>query len=404
MFQGSMGHNLAGRMDLPIGPVRAYALFAHCFTCSKDIFAAKHIASELSNQGIAVLRFDFTGLGSSQGEFANTNFSSNIEDLLQAVAFMRASYQAPAILIGHSLGGAAVLSAAHKIPEAEAVVTIGAPSDVKHVLNNFEAHIDDIKQKGEVDVQLTGRSFKIKKQFIDDLEKSSVIDGAKVMNKALMIMHSPIDDVVGIENAGNIFVAAKHPKSFISLDKADHLLTNSDDAIYVAKTISAWVMRFVDNNMDKSIAEQKGVVVKETGQGKFQNLAFSGKHHIFADEPVQLGGLDSGPGPYDFLAISLAACTSMTLRMYATFKKIDLGRISVEVNHNKIYAKDCQDCLQDVRKNGGKIDHFERIIYIESDLDEVLQNKVLEIADKCPVHKTLENRNSVATRVGLKKQ
>ncbi|MEM8839896.1 MAG: bifunctional alpha/beta hydrolase/OsmC family protein [Pseudomonadota bacterium] len=398
-FDGSSGLALAGRMDLPTGPVRAYALFAHCFTCSKDIFAAKRIASELSAQGIAVLRFDFTGLGSSDGEFANTNFSSNINDLLRAVDFMRDAYEAPSILIGHSLGGAAVISAAGHIPEVKAVVTIGAPSDAYHVVHNFGAHLDEINEKGEAAVELGGRPFTIKKQFVDDLKETSVTESAASMKKALMVMHSPIDATVGIENAGDIFSAAKHPKSFVSLDNADHLLTRPEDATYAATVIAAWATRFVGGEQSADIHHEGGVLVSETGQGKFQNAVRSGKHHLLADEPVKVGGLDTGPGPYDYLAASLGTCTSMTLRMYADFKKIDLGRISVEVNHNKVHADDCRDCAEELVEKGGKIDRFERKISVAGEIDDALRAKLLEIADKCPVHRTLEKGAAVITEV-----
>ncbi|MEO1067037.1 MAG: bifunctional alpha/beta hydrolase/OsmC family protein [Pseudomonadota bacterium] len=398
-FPGSQDAELAGRLDIPTGPIRAFALFAHCFTCSKDIFAAKRIASELSAQGIAVLRFDFTGLGSSDGEFSNTNFSSNIQDLLSAVDFLRDHYEAPSILIGHSLGGAAVISAAPHIPEVKAVATIGAPADAHHVVHNFGAHLDEIETKGEAELQLAGRPFKIKKQFIDDLKKTSVTESAARMKKALMVMHAPTDATVGIENAGDIFSAAKHPKSFVSLDNADHLLTRAEDASYAATVIAAWVSRFIGGEETADINHPGGVLVSETGQGKFQNAVRAGKHHLMADEPMKVGGLDTGPGPYDYLAAALGACTSMTLRMYADFKKIDLGRVSVEVNHGKVYAEDCHDCSEDLIAKGGKIDRFERKITVEGALSDDMTAKVLEIADKCPVHRTLEKGAKVATQV-----
>lgn len=398
-FDGSLGAELAGRLDLPTGPIRAYALFAHCFTCSKDIFAAKRIASQLSAQGIAVLRFDFTGLGSSDGEFSNTNFSSNIQDLIKAVDFMRHSYEAPAILIGHSLGGAAVLAAAPLVPEVKAVVTIGAPADAHHVTHNFGSNLDTIEKEGEVNLSLAGRPFTIKKQFIDDLNETSVKHSVANMKKALMVMHSPIDATVGIENAGEIFAAAKHPKSFVSLDDADHLLTRAEDASYAATVIAAWASRFVGGEESADTKHEGGVLVSETGQGKFQNAIRAGKHYLLADEPVKVGGLDTGPGPYDYLAASLGACTAMTMRMYADFKKHKIGRISVEVNHGKIYAKDCHECSESMIEKGGKVDRFERIITIDGEIDDAMREKLLEIADKCPVHKTLEKGAAVATQV-----
>lgn len=403
-FEGSLGAKLAGRLDLPTGPIRAYALFAHCFTCSKDIFAAKRIASQLSAQGIAVLRFDFTGLGSSDGEFANTNFSSNIQDLIKAVDFMRQSYEAPAIMIGHSLGGAAVLAAAPLVREVRAVVTIGAPADAHHVTHNFGSNLEKIENEGEVQLSLAGRPFTIKKQFIDDLNQTSIKQSVAGMKKALMVMHSPIDETVGIENAGEIFAAAKHPKSFVSLDNADHLLTRAEDASYAATVIAAWASRFVGGEASADTKHDGGVLVSETGQGKFQNAIRAGKHYLLADEPLQVGGLDTGPGPYDYLAASLGTCTAMTLRMYSDFKKLDIGRIAVEVNHGKIYAKDCHECSESMIEKGGKVDRFERIITVDGNVDDELRVKLLEIADKCPVHKTLEKGAAVVTQVSEKKQ
>lgn len=398
-FEGSFGDDLAGRLDLPAGPVRAYALFAHCFTCSKDIVAAKRIAAGLSAEGIAVLRFDFTGLGSSEGEFENTNFSSNIQDLIKAADFMRAAYEAPAIMIGHSLGGAAAVAASLHIPEVKAVVTIGAPADAYHVTHNFGSDLGRIEEEGEVRLSLAGRPFTIKKQFIDDLGRTSVKESAPTMKKALMVMHSPVDEVVGIDNAGEIFAAAKHPKSFISLDRADHLLSRPEDASYAATVIAAWASRFVGGGRTADLGHEGGVLVSETGQGKFQNTVHAGRHRLLADEPVGVGGLDTGPGPYDYLAAALGACTAMTIRMYADFKKLDLGRISVDVGHDKVHAQDCLECAQGLSGKGGKVDRFKRRIAVEGGLDGAMREKLLEIADKCPVHKTLEKGAVVKTEV-----
>ncbi len=399
-FEGSKGETLAARMDMPAGFIRATAIFAHCFTCSKDILAAKRIAGELAAQGIAVLRFDFTGLGASDGEFANTNFSSNVGDLVKAADFLRKTYEAPSILVGHSLGGAAVLCAALQIPEVKAVATIGAPADAEHVVHNFGASLDEIERDGEATVSLAGRPFKIQKQFLEDIRTQSVIDHIKHFKGALMVLHSPLDQTVGIDNAATIFTAAKHPKSFVSLDSADHLLTDPQDGAYAASVISAWASRFI--RADRPAVEtqdKEGVLVAETGEGKFQNFVRSGNHRLLADEPASFGGLDSGPSPYDFLAIALGACTSMTLRMYATFKALDIGAISVTVLHEKVHAEDCLTCSEDMAGSGNKIDQFERRISVEGGVDPALHDKLLEIADKCPVHKTLEGRASVVTRI-----
>lgn len=397
-FQGSGGEDLAARIDLPAGRVRGYALFAHCFTCSKDIAAARHIASALAKQGIGVLRFDFTGLGRSGGEFANTNFSSNVADLVKAADHLRQNFEAPVILIGHSLGGAAVLAAAGDIPEAKGVVTIGAPADVEHVLHNFGCTLEKVRQDGEAEVKLGGRPFTIRRQFVEDAEGQKQSERIADLRKALLVMHAPTDTQVGVENAAAIFTAAKHPKSFVSLDDADHLLTKSRDAAYAAQVIAAWGSRFLADEQTEA-ASSDDVLVAETGYGKFQNTAQAGQHRLLADEPKSVGGLDSGPSPYDYLSVALGACTSMTLRMYAEHKKLDLGRISVRVDHGKVPAEHCQDCGEAADGRGGKIDRFERVISVDGDVDAALRDKLVEIADKCPVHKTLESASAVVTRV-----
>jgi uncharacterized OsmC-like protein/fermentation-respiration switch protein FrsA (DUF1100 family) len=399
-FGGSLGHELAARLDLPPAGVRAYALFAHCFTCTKDLIAARRIAAKLASLGIAVLRFDFTGLGSSEGEFANTNFASNVEDLVLAADQLRTRYRAPAILIGHSLGGAAVLAAAHRIPEATAVVTIGAPSDVAHILHQFKAHLADIERDGFANVTLASRTFTISRQFVEDAKGHAIGQHIADLRKALLVMHAPRDQIVGIEHATAIFTAAKHPKSFVSLDSADHLLSDSSDAAYAAEVIAAWASRYVPPIEEKIAAdEHDGVVVRETGAGKFQNEISAGRHRMLADEPTSVGGLDSGPGPYDYLAAALGACTSMTLRIYADHKKLALGRLTVSVRHGKLPAEHCKDCGDAAEGRTGKIDRFERLISVEGGVDAVMASKLIEIADKCPVHRTLEARSAVVTRV-----
>jgi uncharacterized OsmC-like protein/pimeloyl-ACP methyl ester carboxylesterase len=399
-FPGSLGYELAARLDLPAGDVRAHALFAHCFTCTKDIFAARHIAAKLASLGIAVLRFDFTGLGSSKGEFQNTNFSSNVEDLIFAADHLRKYYRAPAILIGHSLGGAAVLAAAHRVPEAKAVVTIGAPSDVAHVLHNFRAHLDDIERDGVADVTLAGRTFPISRNLVQDARRQALEQHVANLRKALLVMHAPRDQFVGIEHASAIFAAAKHPKSFVSLDSADHLLSDTSDAAYAAEVLAAWASRYAPRHEDNAGEDRHdGVVVTETGTGKFQNAIVAGRHHLLADEPASAGGLDSGPSPYDYLAAALGACTSMTLRVYAEHKKLALGRLTVNVRHGKLPAEHCEDCGEAAEGQTGKIDRFERVISVEGGVDAAMAGKLIEIACKCPVHRTLEARSAVVTKV-----
>lgn len=393
-FTGAQGDVLAARLDLPeAGDPKAYALWAHCFSCSKDMIAASRVAKALTDRGFAVLRFDFTGLGGSEGDFANTNFSSNVGDLVAAADFLRENRIAPALLIGHSLGGAAVLVAAGKVPEAKAVITIGAPADPAHVAHHFDDAKDEIEEKGEAEVMLVGRPFKIKKQFLEDIQSQKVEEAIANLHKALLIFHSPVDETVGIDNAARIYKAAKHPKSFVSLDNADHLLTRRIDAEYVATVIGAWAQRYVglddvDTDIHAPVAEPGTVVVEESLNGKFQNVvSVGGRHVLIADEPENVGGTDTGPGPYDFLLTALGACTAMTVRMYADFKNIPLDKIRVTLKHDKIHAEDCEEC----ETKTGKLDHISRDLHFSGDLTDEQRAKLLEIADKCPVHRTLHS-------------
>jgi len=395
-FTGADGQQLAATLDLPEREPVAYALFAHCFTCGMNVLAAKRIARALAEQGIAVLRFDFTGIGASEGEFANTTFSSNVADLVRAADHLRETRKAPAILIGHSLGGAAVLAAAGQIPEAKAVVTIAAPSDPAHVTGMFKDRIEDIRTLGKVEVSLAGRPFHIKREFLDDIAEHNLAEHIAKLHKALLILHSPTDNTVGIDNATHIFVAAKHPKSFVSLAGADHLLNQKRDAEYVANVVAAWVSRYLDAVPAQATeAEQpRRVTVQETGQSKFQQEVTAGPHHLIADEPASAGGQDSGPNPYDFLLTGLGACTSMTMRMYADRKSLPLDRVTVTLNHSKVYAKDCEEC----ETKTGMLDQIERVIAIEGNLDAEQRSKLMEIADKCPVHRTLTSEVRIVTR------
>jgi uncharacterized OsmC-like protein/pimeloyl-ACP methyl ester carboxylesterase len=397
-FTGSEGDQLAAALDTPDGAIRAYALFAHCFTCGKDVLAASRIALALAAKGIAVLRFDFTGLGSSEGDFANSTFSSNVADLVRAADHLRETRKAPAILIGHSLGGAAILAAAGQIPDAKAVVTIAAPSDPAHVTGFFKDRIEDIRKTGQVEVTLAGRPFQIKREFLDDIAEHGLTTHVANLRKALLIMHAPTDDTVSIDNATRIFVAAKHPKSFVSLADADHLLTDRRDANYVADVIAAWAERYVepaamDNAAETTEAPRK-VVVRETRASKFQNTVSIGPHHLLADEPAAAGGEDSGPGPYDFVLAGLGACKSMTMRLYADRKSFPLERATVTLSHGKIYAKDCAEC----ETKEGMLDQIEVAIGLEGPLDADQRKRILEIADKCPVHRTLTSEIRIVTR------
>jgi putative redox protein len=388
-FPGAEGQQLAAALELPEGQPVAFALFAHCFTCGKDVLAAKRIAVALATKGIAVLRFDFTGLGSSEGDFANSTFSSNVADLVRAADHLRETRKAPAILIGHSLGGAAVLAAAAQIPEAKAVVTIAAPSDPAHVTHLLADRIDDIRRHGEVEVSLAGRPFRIKREFLDDIAEHNLMGHIARLHKALLIMHSPTDDTVGIDNATRIFVAAKHPKSFVSLAGADHLLSDRRDGMYAADVIAAWAERYIELPAPEAAAdpgkEPRNVVVRETRQSKFQQTVSIGPHRLLADEPIAAGGEDTGPGPYDFLLAGLGACTSMTMRLYADRKSLPLERVTVTLKHSKIHAEDCAEC----ETKAGMLDQIDRTIAMEGALDAEQREKLMEIADKCPVHRTL---------------
>jgi uncharacterized OsmC-like protein/alpha-beta hydrolase superfamily lysophospholipase len=342
-----------------------------------------------------VLRFDFTGLGASEGEFANTHFSSNVDDLVAAADHLRQTHRAPAILIGHSLGGAAMIAAAHRIPEARAVVTIAAPSDPAHVTGLFKDQVDAIRAQGEVKVSLAGRPFHIKREFLDDVAEKKLDEHLATLHKALLVFHSPTDDTVGIDNATYIFTHAKHPKSFVSLAGADHLLSKKSDAVHVANVIAAWTARYLEESegMTEEEVETGTVLVRETRQSKYQQEVLSGPHRFFADEPVKVGGLDSGPGPYDLVLAGLGACTSITLRIYAEHKKLPLSRVSVRLSHNKIHARDCENC----ETVEGMIDHIDRAITLEGDLTPEQRKRLMEIADKCPVHRTLESEVEIKT-------
>ncbi|MEM1385767.1 MAG: bifunctional alpha/beta hydrolase/OsmC family protein [Pseudomonadota bacterium] len=396
-FTGASGATLAARIDRPAGRVKASALFAHCFTCGKDIAAARRIAARLSVLGIAVMRFDFTGLGHSGGEFANTGFTSNIGDLVAAAEHMTAQGLAPSLLIGHSLGGAAILAAAARIQSAKAVVTIGAPADPGHVLHNFGAALETIRTAGEAEVSLAGRIFRIARSFIDDVEAARLTPAIAALDRALLVLHAPRDATVGIENAGQIFTAAKHPKSFVTLDDADHLLTRAEDADYAAEVIAAWASRYLDLAETPPADAPEGItrVIEADPDGFLQDVVVGSSHRLLGDEPASYGGRDAGPSPYQFLTAALGTCTAMTIRMYARRKEIALEHVSVDVSHNKIHAEDCAAC----ETKAGKIDRFQRVIRLTGDLDLPTRKRLLEIADKCPVHRTLENEVLIETRL-----
>jgi len=404
-FKNADGLILAGLLETPEGvaDIEHFAVFAHCFTCGKDIAAASRIARALAKKGIAVLRFDFTGLGNSDGDFANTNFSSNVADLVAAAEALKEHHLPPTLLIGHSLGGAAVLQAAQFIPSLKAVVTLAAPATAEHVKHLFCAVESDIEEKGEATVAIGAREFNIKKQLVDDLDQHNNTEHIHNLGLPLLVFHSPIDKIVGISEAGKIYQAAMHPKSFISLDHADHLLSNKDDAEYVATTLSAWASRYLksdDHEAEPAIrTSQKleaGVVRISELDKAFQRGLFTDSHQLKADEPLSFGGSNLGPTPYDLLLMSLGACTSMTLRMYANHKKWPLEDVLIDLQHERIHATDCADCEQ----TDGKIDRILRTITLVGDeLDESQLIRLMEVADRCPVHRTLENNPVVISEM-----
>ena len=401
-FTNLQGESLAGVLEMPTSTVKSYALFAHCFTCSKNNPAATWIARTLANQGIAVLRFDFTGLGDSTGEFSHTNFSSNVQDVLTAAQYLEQQYVAPSLLIGHSLGGSAVLAAAQELPFVKAVATIGAPATAAHLKHLFADSYHQLMQQSSVEVQLGGRKFNIRRQFIDDLEKYNSVAHIKALNKALLIFHSSADNVVSIDEAARIYTAARHPKSFVSLDHADHLLSDSKDAHYVADVLSAWVSRYLsteqttvnDNATEAPVIQPGSVIVRECDK-KFTREILTPHHRLISDEPIALGGADLGFNPYELLLAALGSCTSMTLRMYANHKQIDLQGIQVELHHDRIHVEDCADC----DKHPQQIDVINRDIQLTGHLDEQQRARLLDIANACPVHKTLCNKIQVNTRL-----
>ena len=397
-FKNANGEVLAGLLELPepVEAISSYALFAHCFTCGKDIAAASRISRALAARGIAVLRFDFTGLGNSDGDFANTNFSSNIDDLVSAAQALGERYQAPELLIGHSLGGAAVLSAAARLDSIKAVVTIAAPATAHHVAHLFKQSADTIREEGQAQVQLGGREFLIKSQFVEDIEQYSSTDQIQQLNAALLVMHSPVDSLVSIDEAARIYQSAHHPKSFISLDQADHLLSKAVDSEYVAASIATWASRYLElESKDHQTCAPElidGEVLISELDHKFLRGMYSPGHFLRADEPAGYGGSDLGPSPYDLLLMSLGACTSMTLRMYANRKKLPLEDVRIRLQHERVHAEDCIEC-------NDRIERITRKITLVGDLSDEQRQRLLEIADKCPVHRTLENEPKIVTEL-----
>ncbi len=394
-FKNSEGVLLSGRLDLPADQdPHNFAIFAHCFTCTKDFSAVRNVSRALASEGFGVLRFDFTGLGDSDGEFSDTNFSSNINDLMAAAYFLAEEYKAPSLLVGHSLGGAAVIFAGSEIKTVKAIATIGAPSNPQHVQKQLGESIATIKQDGKAKVTLAGRDFTFKKQFIDDLSENSCVEAVSHLHKALLIFHSPQDATVSIKNAEEIYHAAHHPKSFVTLDGSEHLLIDKKSAAYVGKVIAGWAARYINAPEQQQIKSTHQVVASLDHEDGFSTQLKLGNHYLKADEPLRVGGNDYGPTPYELLAGSLASCTAMTIQMYAKRKGWEIDTVEVHTSYSKSHARDCEVCETD---STSKIDTFTREIKISSTLDEKQLQRILRIADKCPVHKTLESETQIFT-------
>lgn len=394
-FKNRAQLDLSGALHVPnAGETIAYALFAHCFTCTKSIKAAVAISETLAQRGIATLRFDFTGLGASKGDFAESSFSTNINDLIDAAEFLKTEFQAPQLLIGHSLGGTAMLAASSYIESAKAVACIGSPSSPEHILHLLAEHLGELQDSGSAEVKLAGRPFKFKQNFVDDVRRHEI--DYRSLRKALMVMHSPQDDTVSVDEAGKIFSQALHPKSFVSLEDADHLLSKKHDSQYAAEVLASWAARYIDAAPVAVNPEQGVSASANTNQGFLCKVNANG-HSLIADEPLSMGGTDLGPSPYDFLGSALATCTAMTLNMYARHKKIDLQNVDVKVDHSRIHAEDCVDC----EKSAGKVDVFNRAITLQGNLSPEQEARMLQIADRCPVHRTLENEIKITTELSL---
>ncbi len=388
---------LSGVLHQPnVGKPLAYALYAHCFTCTKSIKAAVNITEHLAQHGIATLRFDFTGLGASKGNFADSSFSTNIDDLIDAAKFLEQKYQAPQLLVGHSLGGTAILAAAQHIPSAKAVASIGSPAQPEHILHLLKDHLDDLQNEGTANIELAGRPFNFKQSFVDDVRKHEI--NYRKLNKALLVMHSPVDDTVSIDEAGKIFTQALHPKSFVTLEDTSHLLDKESDTKYAANVLSAWALRYLELKEEQETSVSGVMVQNATSKGFLCEIS-AGKHSFIADEPISFGGTNLGPTPYDFLAASLGTCTAMTLNMYARRKKMLLVNVKVNVEHRRIHVNDCEDCQKSDANKDRKVHVLSRTIEIEGDVTEAQRKRMLQIADLCPVHKTLENEIKIESQL-----
>lgn len=392
----SSGHQLSAYIELPANQKPSYmAVFAHCFTCSGSFAPVRHITRELTNYGFGVVRFDFTGLGKSEGHFSDSHFSANVQDLIDVCNYVSQKYLTPSLLIGHSLGGAAAITAAHQLKDIKAVATIGAPANVEHVKHHFEHKINEVLQQGQADVNIGGRPFVINKKFVEGFDKIALLDIVKKLKKPILILHSPFDKIVGIENAQNLYHNAFHPKSFISLDQADHLLTQKEDSVYVGSVIGAWVKKYYPPKenifLDREGEQLVGHLNLEEDQ--FTTSIQTKSHALIADEPLEVGGDDFGPSPYELLVAGLAACTTMTLKLYANRKKWDLKEVYVYLTHSKKHMEAPGEA------STNKIDFIEKKLKFVGNLTDEQRARLLEISAKCPVHRTLSNGIKFKTSV-----
>ena len=396
-FTNSKGYQLSAKIDLPLkkNPF-PFVIFAHVFTGNKNLIASKHISRALTINGFGVMRFDFTGLGESEGDFEDTNFTSNVEDLIAASEYLEKEYMAPTVMVGHSLGGAAALFAAKQLDHIKAVVTIGSPSYPEHVTHLLRDKREEIEKNGCAKVSIAGREFTIKKQFLDDLQSQEHVPVIKNLRKALLVMHSPQDNIVGIDNAANIYKLAKHPKSYITLDGADHMLTNKDDANYAGNVIASWVKRYIEFPKIDKLETDKQVVVRLEGDGYTTEIQ-ADDHSIIADEPVSFGGNDFGPSPYELLNASIGACTAMTLKMYARRKKWPLEEVKVHLSYSK--SLKYQEHQANPENKNSRIDRFEKELELIGDLTEEQKRRLLEIANKCPVHRTIASPSQFVSKL-----
>ena len=395
-FPNASGAQLSARLELPVDRhAHAFAIFAHCFTCGSNLTASHNISRELNMVGIGVLRFDFAGIGESEGDFVDTNFTTNISDLVAAAEWLGEHHLAPALLVGHSLGGAAVLCAANQVSSVKAVVTIGAPFAPDHVSRHFAEQLEQIAESGRATVDIGGRPFQIAKQFVDDLGHHELDKNIRSLEAGLLILHSPQDKTVSIDEAAKLYTAARHPKSFVSLDGADHLLSDNADSHYAGQVIAGWSSRYLPQPEGESLESDHKVAVR-LGREGYTTEVMVRQHHLTADEPESVGGNDFGPGPYELVSAGLGACTAMTIQMYARRKKWVVDEVQVHLNHKKDYAADME--ASDERPT--KIDHFERVVVLRGDLNDKQRQRLLEIADRCPVHRTLHETVQVTTVLG----